>query len=229
MIAPSADIRLALDIVGIFVFALSGGLVGVRARLDIFGVAVLAWVTGLGGGIIRDVFLGDVPPPGISNVWFIVTVLSAGVVIFAFHGLFVDLSRTRPRLQLRRISESVKYLDAVGLATFAVSGALKAVNMGAPPMACVFVGGITAVGGGMIRDVLAGQVPEVLKRELYAVPALLGASLVVIADQLDALTSPVIWMAVVLTFGIRVAAIIFDLNAPSATQFGPTTTTGGRP
>lgn len=222
MIAAPADVRLILDLVGIFVFALSGGLVGVRARLDMFGVAVLAWVTGLGGGIIRDVLIGDVPPPGISNPWFIVTVLVAGLVTFTFHSVFVDLSRSRPRLQLNRISHAVKALDAVGLATFAVSGSLKAVNLGAPPLACIFVGGMTAVGGGMIRDVLVGQVPEVLKRELYAIPALLGASFIVVAHELDALSLSVVWMALLLTLGIRIAAIIFDLNAPNAPQFAPT-------
>ncbi|KUG53332.1 hypothetical protein AVL62_00540 [Serinicoccus chungangensis] len=215
MIAASADVRLALDLVGIFVFALSGGLVAVRARLDLFGVAVLAWVSGLGGGIIRDVFLGDVPPDGISNPWYVVTVLAAGLVVFAFHGAFVDLSRHRPKLRLHRISQSVKYLDAVGLATFAVAGALKAVMLGAPPLAAVFVGGITAVGGGMIRDVLVGQVPEVLRRDLYAVPALLGAAVVVVAAELGGLSYLVIWATVLLVLGIRVAAIVFDLQAPT--------------
>ena len=218
MIAASADVRLALDIVGIFVFALSGGLVAVRARLDLFGVAVLAWVSGLGGGIIRDVFLGDVPPDGISNPWYVVTVLAAGLVVFAFYGLFVDLSRHRPKLRLHRISQAVKYLDAVGLATFAVAGALKAVLLGAPPLAAIFVGGITAVGGGVIRDVLVGQVPEVLRRELYAVPALLGAAIVVVAAELGVLSYLAIWLTTLLVLGIRVAAIVFDLHAPVPTS-----------
>lgn len=218
MIAASADVQLALDIVGIFVFALSGGLVAVRARLDLFGVVVLAWVSGLGGGIIRDVFLGDVPPDGISNPWYVVTVLAAGLVVFSFHGLFVDLSRHRPKLRLHRISQSVKYLDAVGLATFAVAGALKAVTLGAPPMAAIFVGGITSVGGGVIRDVLVGQVPEVLRRELYAVPALLGAAIVVVAAELGHLSYLVIWSTLILVLGIRVAAIVFDLHAPVPTS-----------
>jgi uncharacterized membrane protein YeiH len=214
MIAASADVRLALDLCGIFVFALSGGLVGVRARLDLFGVVVLAWVSGLGGGIIRDVFLGDTPPDGISNGWYVVTILVAGLVVFAFHGLFVDLSRHRPQLRLRRIAQSVKYLDAVGVATFAVAGSLKAISLDAPPLAAIFVGGITAVGGGMFRDVLVGQVPEVLRRELYALPALLGSSVVVIASELGHLSFPVIWAALLLVLGIRVAAIAFDLHAP---------------
>lgn len=227
MLHAPADVRLVLDIVGIFVFALSGGLVGVRARLDMFGVAVLAWATGLGGGILRDVLIGDVPPPGISNPWFILTVLVAGLVTFLFHGLFVDLSRTRPRLRLARIGQAVKVLDAVGLATFAVSGSLKAVNLGAPPLACIFVGTITAVGGGMIRDVLVGQVPEVLQREVYAVPAVLGATVIVVASGLDALTMTVVWLTVVATFAVRIAAIIFDLQVPRPPKFP--THHGGRP
>lgn len=226
MMQAPADVRLVLDIVGIFVFALSGGLVGVRARLDMFGVAVLAWATGLGGGIIRDVLIGDVPPPGISNPWFIVTVLIAGLVTFLFHGLFVDLSRSRPRLRLARIGQAVKVLDAVGLATFAVSGSLKAVNLGAPPLACIFVGTITAVGGGMIRDVLVGQVPEVLQREVYAVPALLGASAIVVAHELGGLTMTVVWLTVLATFAIRIAAIVFDLQVPQPPKFP--TPHGGR-
>lgn len=227
MLHAPADVRLLLDILGIFVFALSGGLVGVRARLDMFGVLALAWATGLGGGIIRDVLIGDVPPPGISNPWFVVPVLVAALLTFLFHGVFVDLSRARPRLQLGRISSAVKLLDAVGLATFAVSGSLKAVNLGAPPLASIFVGTITAVGGGMIRDVLVGQVPEVLKREVYAVPALLGSTVVVVASELEVLSMPLVWTAVLLTFAVRVSAIIFDLNVPKP----PTLPTphGGRP
>lgn len=217
VVAPS-NLYLVLEFIGIFVFAIAGGLVGVRARLDVFGVAVLAWVTGLGGGIIRDVFIGDIPPQGISNPWYIVTVLSAGAAVFLFYSVFVDLSQKRPQLRLNRIGEAVKFLDAVGLASFAVAGSVKAINFGAPPLACVFVGTITAVGGGMVRDVLAGQVPEVLRREIYALPALLGSVVVVVANLLDLLSVAVVWLAFSLVLGIRVTAIVLDLNAPTSPE-----------
>lgn len=220
MLTGPVDLRVALDVIGIFVFAISGGLVGIRARLDLFGVAVLAWITGLGGGIIRDVFLGVVPPVGISDPRSVGTVLVAGVVVIAVHPLVVDLHRRRPLVRLDVIGRAVKYLDAVGLAVFAVSGSMKALTLGAPPLACVFIGGITAVGGGALRDVLVGQVPEVLRREVYAVPALLGAVVVVVAQHLDVLTTPVVWGAVLLVVAIRVAAIIFDLHVPTAPQQG---------
>lgn len=215
MSLPPAHVLLALDLVGIFVFAISGGLVGLRARLDLFGVAVLAWVTGLGGGIIRDVFLGDVPPVGITNAWYLGTVLLAGVVVVVVQPRLAQLRRRDPDVRTATLSRAVKYLDAVGLAVFAVSGAVKALDLGAPPLACVFVGGITAVGGGALRDVLVGRIPEVLQREVYAVPALLGAGVVVAADALDSLTLPVLVLAALLVLLIRVLAIVLDLNVPT--------------
>ncbi|GAA1179284.1 trimeric intracellular cation channel family protein [Ornithinimicrobium humiphilum] len=220
MLTAHADLSLALDVIGIFAFAVSGGLVGVRARFDLFGIAVLAWITGLGGGIIRDVLLGDVPPRGIHDPWYLGTVLAASVAAVLAQPMLTDLSRRRPRLRVQLIGRAVKYLDAVGLAVFAVSGALKALAWGAPPLACILVGAVTAVGGGALRDVLAGQVPEVLRREVYAVPALIGATVVVVAASMDALTSVVAWAAVVLVLGIRVAAILLDLQVPTAPRQG---------
>jgi uncharacterized membrane protein YeiH len=220
MITPAVDVQLVLDLLGIFVFALSGGLVGVRARLDLFGVAVLAWVAGLGGGIIRDVLLGATPPVGIHDPRYLGTVLASGVLVFAFHGRYVELRSSRPRLRLDRISASVKVLDALGLSVFAVVGAMKALDLGAPALACVLVGVITAVGGGMLRDVIVGQIPEVLRRELYAVPALIGATVVVVADRADLLNLWVVWAAVLLVFTIRMTAVHFDLNAPTSLTTG---------
>lgn len=214
------DVISILDVIGIFAFAVSGGLVGVRARLDLFGVAVLAWITGLGGGIIRDVFLGDVPPVGVSDPRSLATVLVAGVVVLSVYPWLVGLSRRNPDIRLHQIGGAVRHLDAVGLAVFAVAGSLKAVTMGAPFLTCVFVGGITAVGGGALRDVLVGQVPEVLRREVYAVPAVLGALVITAADRLDALSAPVVWGAVLLVLSIRVAAMHLNLHIPTATQQG---------
>lgn len=220
MIAADPPILLALDLVGIFAFAISGGLVGLRARLDLFGIAVLAWVTGLGGGMIRDVFLGDVPPVGITNPWYIIAVLAAGVVVVIVQPYLVSLRRRHPDLRFGLIATAVKYLDAVGLAVFAVSGALKAITLDAPPLAAILIGGITAVGGGALRDVLARQVPEVLRREVYAVPALLGASLVVGAHELGILSPPVVWLCAAVVLVIRIAAIVLDLNIPTIPDRG---------
>lgn len=214
MIEVPTDVARVLDVLGILAFALSGGLAAVRARLDLFGVLVLAWATGLGGGIMRDVLLGDVPPPGISEPLLIVPVLVAGLLVFAFHGSFVDLTRSRPRLRLGLIGRSVTYLDAVGLATFTVAATVKAISLGAPPFACMVVAVVTATGGGVVRDVLVGRVPEVLRRDVYAVLALGGAGVLVLAHHLDALTLPVVVATMLAVLALRIAAIHGRWNIP---------------
>jgi uncharacterized membrane protein YeiH len=201
--------QLALDLVGVFVFALSGGLVAVKKRLDLFGVLVLASAAALGGGILRDLLIGDVPPVGIRDWRLLAAAGLGGLVTFIYHP------------EVERISRLVRVLDAAGLAAFAVGGSLKAVlEPSVSPIAAVLIGIITAVGGGVIRDLLAGQVPEVLRRELYAVPAALGAIIVVVAAELGSLSSPVLWGAAVLVFGVRLIAVRLDLNAPTPLRTG---------
>jgi len=208
MLTQDAQLQLILDLVGVFVFALSGGLVAVRKRLDLFGVLVLAGAAALGGGVMRDLLIGATPPVGLSDWRLIATASLAGVVTFLFHP------------GVARISKLVRILDAAGLAAFAVAGARKALGAGTGPMSAVLVGAITAIGGGILRDVLAGQVPEVLRRELYAVPALLGATVVVLAYRMHHLTETVVWSAVVLVFVVRMTAVVLDLNAPTPLRTG---------
>lgn len=163
-----------LDLAGIFAFALSGGLVGVRKGLDVFGVLVLAAATGLGGGFLRDVLIGAVPPAALADWRYLAVPVAAGLVTFWFHPA------------LGRMERLVTVFDAFGLGLFAVVGALKALEYGLGPVPAALMGVVTAVGGGMVRDVLAGRVPVVLRSELYATPALLG-SVVAVAGDLSAL------------------------------------------
>lgn len=208
MLTHTATLQLALDLVGVFVFALSGGLTAVQRRFDLFGVLVLATVAGLGGGMMRDVLIGQTPPVGLSDWRLLAAAALAGLVTFTLHS------------RVARISRLVRVLDAAGLGAFAVGGTLKALGVGVGLVAAVLVGGITAVGGGVLRDVLAGQVPEVLRRELYAVPALLGATLVALASRWNALSTGVIWSCAGLVFAIRVLAVMLDLNAPKPLRTG---------
>lgn len=219
MVTDNTQLQLALDLVGVFVFALSGGLVAVRVHLDLVGVCVLSWIAGLGGGVIRDVFIGATPPVGISDWRLMSTALAAGLLVFLTYSIVIDPDVPARRLR-RRADGLVRVLDAVGLAVFSVAGALKALSLGAGPLAAISVGLITAVGGGLMRDVIAGQVPEVLRRELYAIPALIGAISVVVADAVGYLSEPVVWGSVILVFTIRILAVVLDLNAPRALRTG---------
>lgn len=202
MLTLDPNLQLALDLVGVFAFALSGGLVAVKKRLDLFGVLVLAAAAALGGGVLRDLLIGHVPPVGLSDWRLLTCAVVAGLATFVYH----------PGIE--RIGRFVRVLDAAGLAVFAIGGSLKALGAGMDPLTSVLVGGITAVGGGMIRDVLAGQVPEVLRREMYALPALLGSALVVAAHHYDVISPLVVWGCVLLVFGVRMAAVLLDIHAP---------------
>lgn len=163
----------ALDLTGIFFFAVAGALVGVRKNLDLFAVIVLGGVTGLGGGFIRDVLIGASPPAALTDWRYLVVPVVAGLLTFAFHPTVGRLERV------------VTLFDAVGLAVFCVTGALKAVEMGLGPLPAALMGMVTGVGGGMIRDVLVGSVPVIFEGVLYATPALAGAAVAVLFDRTD--------------------------------------------
>jgi uncharacterized membrane protein YeiH len=169
----SSTTLVVLDLVGIFVFAVSGALVAVRRHLDIFGVLVLAGTTGLGGGFLRDVLIDATPPAALADWRYLLVPVGAGLLTFAFHGA------------VGRVERTITVFDAFGLALFCVTGALKALHYGLDPVPAALMGMVTAIGGGIARDLLAGRVPEVFRGELYATPALAGAAVVVVLDQLD--------------------------------------------
>ena len=199
---------LALDISGTAVFALSGSLVGVRKDLDIFGVSVLAVAAALGGGMVRDVLLGAVPPAALQHQVYLVTALVAALIGFRFH----------PRVG--RLQASIQLLDAAGLGVFAVSGTLRSLAAGLGPISAILLGVITGVGGGVVRDVLAGEIPVVLRRDIYAVAALLGAAALVAAHRADVPDVPAAVAGVVITFAVRALAIRFNWQAPHARRSG---------
>jgi uncharacterized membrane protein YeiH len=166
-------VLVVLDLVGIFVFAISGALVAVRKQLDVFGVLVLAGTTGLGGGFLRDVLIDATPPAALADWRYLMVPAAAGLVTFWYHPA------------VGRLERQVGVLDAFGLALFCVTGALKALEYGLGPLPAALMGMLTAVGGGMLRDLLAGRVPAVFRGELYATPALAGAVLAVVGDNLS--------------------------------------------
>jgi uncharacterized membrane protein YeiH len=195
---------LALDLVGTFVFALSGAMAGVRHRLDMFGILVLAFAAGNAGGMTRDLLIGAVPPAAIADWRYIVVSLLAGLTTFwAYRAI-------------RRIQDALLIFDAAGLAVFAVSGALKALAFGLNPIAAMLLGTLTGIGGGMLRDVLVREVPTVLRAELYAVAALAGAAVVVGGQQLGLPSASVVFVGAALCFGLRLLAIQHRWGLPLA-------------
>jgi uncharacterized membrane protein YeiH len=203
---------LVLDLVGTFVFAVSGATAGVRNRLDLFGVLVLSIAAGNAGGIARDLLIGAVPPAAISDWRYLAVSLLAGIVTF-----------WRPSA-IDRLRSPVLLFDAAGLGLFAVSGTQKALTFGLHPVMAALLGMLTGIGGGMTRDVLLAEIPTVLRADVYAVAALAGAAVVVIGDALR-LPSPAVTIAgALLCFGLRFMAIRRGWRLPVADEAEQPTT-----
>ena len=202
MAAGPSTTQLTLDLAGCFVFALSGGLAAVRARLDVFGVVVVGTVTAIGGGILRDVLLGITPPNALRHWPYLAVPAAAAVLVFFWHPAVTRLRRP------------VVVLDAAGLGLFTVSGTRLALDHGLGPSGAVALGVLTGIGGGVLRDVLLREIPLVLRREIYALAAAAGAVLVVIGHRVG---DTVFWQAAgaVVAFGVRVLAARRHWSAPT--------------
>ncbi len=212
----SPDVQQTLDLIGIFVFALSGGLLAVRKNLDIFGIAVLAEATALGGGLIRDVIIGAVPPAAFENRGYFLTPLFAALVVFFLHP------------EVARINNAVQTLDALGLGLFCVTGTAKAHDYGLGAIASVALGVLTAAGGGVARDLLVSEVPSLLRwdRSLYAVPALVGGAItagLIAGHHLTAVTGA---SAALVAFTVRMLALRYEWRAPRAWHRGSASSGG---
>lgn len=195
---------LTLDLIGTFVFALSGAIAGVKRRLDLFGVLVLAFAAGNAGGITRDVLIGATPPAALSDWRYLGVSVLAGVITF-WRSSMID-----------RAWNPVLVFDGAGLALFAVSGAQKALDYGLNPVMAALLGMLTGIGGGMMRDVLLAEIPTVLRADLYAVAALAGAAVVVVGHTLRLPSALMTSAGAILCFGLRLAAIRRGWHLPIA-------------
>ena len=195
---------LILDLLGTFVFALSGAVTGVRRRLDLFGVLVLSFAAGNAGGITRDLLIGATPPAAIADWRYLGVSVLAGLITFYRYPL------------IDRLKHPVLMSDAAGLALFAVAGAQKALAHGLNPPMAAFLGMLTGVGGGILRDVLVTETPAVLKADLYAVAALAGAAIVVAGSLLQLPPTASTLTGAAACFGLRFMAIRHGWHLPRA-------------
>ena len=184
-----------LDLVGTFAFAISGALMAVRQRLDLFGVLVLSFAAATAGGMTRDVLLGMTPPVALVDWRYLAVSMLAGLMTF-YRDLHVERMRT-----------PVQLFDAIGLAVFAVLGASKATAAGLGPVGAILLGIVSAVGGGVARDILVAQIPSVLRRDLYAVAAAAGAMVVVIGLHMSLPSEPVAVTGAAVCFILRWLAL----------------------
>ena len=197
------SLNIFFDLAGTFAFAISGAVAAKQRGLDLFGICALAFTVACGGGIIRDLCIGAVPPAGLTNWQYLVAAITAA-------GLTVGLYPV-----VQRLYRPVLLFDAVGLSLFAVTGAQKALAYGHNGEVAVLLGITTAVGGGVLRDILLNRIPVILEKEIYASAALIGAVTVVLGNYLKWL--PGDWVSVIalsLCFSLRILALRYHWNLP---------------
>lgn len=193
----------ALDLLGTFAFALNGALTAIRvAHLDIIGVVTLGMITAIGGGIMRDVVMGALPPVTFVDWRYLAVTAVGGLLAFSFGR------------KLQKAALPIMLFDAAGLSLFAVTGASKALAAGMGPVQAIILGAITGVGGGTVRDVLTQRIPTVLRSELYAIPAMAGATVSVIGVRAGFDAYLAAMCGAVTCFLIRLLGVRFGLHAP---------------
>jgi len=204
-LGAGSTLLIVLDLTGTSVFGLNGALTAMEAeQLDLVGVVTLGMITALGGGIVRDILIGSLPPATFRDWRYLAVAAASAVVAF--------LSRRF----LRRLGHLINLFDAAGLSLFCVTGAAKAFAHGLGPLQSTILGAITGVGGGTIRDVVIRRVPTVLTSGLYAVPALVGAAITAVALNFDFYGTAVALAAAFVCFAIRLAGLRYNLNVPAA-------------
>lgn len=193
-----------LDLVGTAAFAASGAWAGVRRDMDLFGVLVLGMVTAIGGGSLRDILLGDLPPFCLKNEVYLWLPILVALLVFGAH-------RFLPRLEAPLL-----YFDAIGLGTFVVIGTGKALALQTGPLGAILMGVITGTAGGVARDMLSNQVPLILRQEIYASACILGGSLLVVLHKLEISANLSLVLAATSVILLRLLAIHYNWTLPKA-------------
>jgi uncharacterized membrane protein YeiH len=193
-----------LDLLSVFAFALSGGLRGVERRLDVFGVVFLAFVAATMGGILRDLLIGATPPAAIENWTYAATSIAAGLLCFFAYGL------------VARVSTPVALFDAIGLGFSVVVGTRKALDFGLSPAAASLIGMLTAIGGGLVRDILTARTPMVLQKDIYALAALAGAVVIAFGDSAGNPSNVTALLGGTLATTLRLVALRYNWQLPTS-------------
>ncbi|MBW2474575.1 MAG: trimeric intracellular cation channel family protein [Deltaproteobacteria bacterium] len=191
-----------LDLIGTAAFAASGAWVGVRKQMDLFGVLVLGTVTAVGGGTLRDLLLGDIPPFSLKDEAYIYIAIVVSVVVFA----------NRKRFEF--FEKPLLYFDAIGLGTFVVIGTTKAIDFQLGALGAVLMGVMTGTAGGVMRDLLANQVPLILRREIYASACVAGGALLVILGENGVAPATAAMLSAATVILVRLLAIHYDWSLP---------------
>ena len=205
------DVMFVLELIGAAAYAVSGAMVAIEKKADIFGVLFLAVTTALGGGIIRDVLIGRIPPVMFVSYWYLLISVVAALAVF----IDAYLRSEKYKLHLDKLDAVNNVFDAIGLAVFTVSGMNAAMPVSDNVILVLFVGMCTGVGGGMLRDVMTNTMPKVLRKRVYAVASLIGGGLYYVMHVLDINQLLSVGCGMLVIFALRLFATIYKWNLPS--------------
>ena len=205
------DVMFVLELIGAAAFAVSGAMVAIEKKADIFGVLFLAVTTALGGGVIRDVLIGRIPPVMFVSYWYLLISVVAALAVF----IDAYLRSEKYKLHLDKLDAVNNVFDAIGLAVFTVSGMNAAMPVSDNVILVLFVGMCTGVGGGMLRDVMTNTMPKVLRKRVYAVASLIGGGLYYVMHVLDINQLLSVGCGMLVIFALRLFATIYKWNLPS--------------
>ena len=202
-----------IELIGIVAFAISGAMVAIQKKLDIFGVIVLGITTALGGGVIRDLLLGRVPPMMFQKPIYAILATICAVITFVFAYIVGEIKGNRKEIY----SSIINFLDAIGLGVFAATSAnLVLVNYENPGIfLSVFMGTITAVGGGVLRDMMSNEIPLILKKRIYATAAIIGSIIYYVFWNLNVPFEVTMFTSIFVTVTIRLLAKRYRWNLPT--------------
>lgn len=205
------DVMFVLELIGAAAFAVSGAMVAIEKKADIFGVLFLAVTTALGGGVIRDVLIGRIPPVMFVSYWYLLISVVAALAVF----IDAYLRSEKYKLHLDKLDAVNNVFDAIGLAVFTVSGMNAAMPVSDNVILVLFVGMCTGVGGGMLRDVMTNTMPKVLRKRVYAVASLIGGGLYYVMHVLNINQLLSVGCGMLVIFALRLFATIYKWNLPS--------------
>lgn len=192
------------DLIGTIVFAISGAMVARRHKMDIFGMFILAFVTGMGGGTLRDVMIGSTPVFWMKQPIYVLMITLAVFIVAIF----------RNKIDSKKWTTGLLIFDTIGLGVFTVIGVQKGIDFGLHPFICVALGGVTGCFGGLIRDILRNEVPIILQKEIYVTPCLLGGVIFILLRNKGFESSWVDILTVSSVIIIRGLAVRFNLHLP---------------
>ncbi len=210
----SQQIFYILEIAGTVAFAVSGAMIAIERRLDVFGVVFLGMITAVGGGMIRDMLIGVFPPMAFEHKDYVLTAAAVSLVVF----LIAYFARKTYFEKLKLIDDINNIFDAVGLGAFAVSGTRIGIfnGFGDNAFLCIFLGMMTAIGGGLLRDMMSRSVPVVLRKRIYAIAAISGSITYYYLRSFGLKDALSIFIAIGVVVLIRILATVFEWDLPVA-------------